>query len=386
MSLRGETAFAPPSGPVVQFEYIFAPVLNDDGNVEAVAGSARDITERKAIEHVNWQTENYDVLTGLPNRRLFHDRLAQDLMHTGRVSVLLALLFIDLERFKEANDRFGHDAGDILLRLVADRLRSCVRKTDTVARLGGDEFTVILNGVADSEHAGMIAEKILKKLARVFHILKNTLHISASIGTALAPQHVFAPEQLIKNADKAMYMAKKLGRNRCNLFSVDKNKEQSERARLRLIEDLHDALEQHRLSIYYQPIFDLQSGRPIKAEALLRWDHPKIGLMLQAQFIRLAEDAALVDAFDEIGNWVFAEAALRSREWSLLSGASFQIGINLSARQFTDHCNCMSWGAYIKTLGLAAHCVSIDIREDALLKGTIDVNERINQRHCRTLH
>jgi diguanylate cyclase (GGDEF)-like protein/PAS domain S-box-containing protein len=216
---HGEIPYTRPSGEVRCYDYIFVPVLGKDGAVEAVAGTLRDITERKAAEDKNWQKANYDLLTGLPNRHLFLDRLEQDVKHAGRIGAPIALLFIDLDHFKEANDKFGHDVGDLLLRFAADRIRSCVRQTDTVARLGGDEFTVILQDQTDAEHAGIVAEKIAKELASPFQISKNTINISASIGITLSSQAASAPEQLMKNADVAMYAAKSAGRNRVGFFS-----------------------------------------------------------------------------------------------------------------------------------------------------------------------
>ena len=218
VKFNGEMPYAALSGPRRVYDYIFVPVLNKEDAVEAVAGTARDITKRKAVEEGNWEKANYDVLTGLPNRRLFSDRLNQDLKHAGRIDTSIALLFIDLDGFKEANDRFGHDAGDVLLRLAADRIRSCVRETDTVARLGGDEFTVILQDLTDTGDAEIVAAKLVRELANPFQVLKEIIHISASIGVALSSHDVSTPECLVKNADLAMYVAKAAGRNRFSFF------------------------------------------------------------------------------------------------------------------------------------------------------------------------
>ena len=373
---RGDISYTAPGREVEFYDFIFAPVLTKRGKVEAVAGTARNITQRKASENRNWQKANYDLLTGLPNRRLFGDRLNQSVKHTGRTGAPIALLFIDLDHFKEANDSFGHEAGDILLRLVADRIRSCVRATDTVARLGGDEFTVILQDLIDKQHVEIVAEKILKELATPFQVNDNTLHISATIGVTLCPQDANSAEQLIKNADQAMYAAKNAGRNRFNFFLP--NQEQSAEPSTRLIADLHVALMQQQLEVYYQPILDISTGRIVKAEALLRWNHPQLGLMLPGQFMGLAEKAGLMN---EIGNWVFTEAALHSRLWSALLGMPFQININLSAKQFIDHDYTSSWGAYIKSLGLASHSLSVDIKEEVFLNEWANVSDRIVALH-----
>ncbi len=376
---RGEMSSNEASGDVEFYEYIYAPVLDEQGKVAAVAGSARNITDRKATADINWQKANYDLLTGLPNRRLFRDRLEQNVKHAGRNGAPIALLFVDLDHFKEVNDKFGHEAGDLLLRLVADRLRSCVRGTDTVARLGGDEFTVILQDLVGTEHVEIVAGKILKELASPFQIFNDAVHVSASIGIALSPHDAHTPEHLVKNADQAMYVAKNAGRNQFSFFCPDQT--QSDGARLRLISDLRGALAQHQLAVYYQPIFDMADGRIIEAEALLRWNHPEMGLMLPGQFIGPAEEAGLMKEMNEIGNFVFTEAAMRSREWSALLGMPFHISINMSAMQFSTYPNTMNWGAYLKSLGLAVDSISVDIKEQVLLNGSAGVSDRIVDLH-----
>ena len=221
---RGEMSYKTRSGKWEFYDYIFVPALDDKGMVEAIAGTAHNITDRKVMEDQHWHDANYDLLTGLPNRRFFLDRLEHDIKNAARIGSLTALLFIDLDHFKEANDQYGHDAGDLLLRLVTERLRSCVRETDMVARMGGDEFTVILQNLMDTKYAELVAGKILLELARPFEILDNTLHISASIGITYFPQDASTAEELIKNADLAMYMAKHAGRNRFCFFSSVKQR------------------------------------------------------------------------------------------------------------------------------------------------------------------
>jgi diguanylate cyclase (GGDEF)-like protein/PAS domain S-box-containing protein len=217
--VRGEVHFTPPSGREDLYEYIFGPVFDDEGALEAVAGTSRNITDRKAVELRNWKLANFDPLTGLPNRCLFRDRLEQEVRHAARVGAPIALLFIDLDKFKEANDQYGHDAGDLLLQYASARMRTCVRETDTVARLGGDEFTIILQDLSVTGHAENVARKVLEQMEKPFHIKQQEIRISASIGIALAPDDADTPDALIKDADLAMYASKAAGSNCYSFYS-----------------------------------------------------------------------------------------------------------------------------------------------------------------------
>lgn len=216
---RGEIGYPKPSGHSEFYEYLFVPLIDQDGAVEAVIGTAHNITERKAKEDEAWHKAHHDQLTGLPNRRLFLDRLEQDIKHGAQIGSSTALLFIDIDYFKEANDQLGHDAGDGLLRIIADRLHASIREADSVARLGGDEFCVILQGLINTTPVERVAEKILTALASPFHVLNNIIHLSASIGIAFSPQDANTSEDLIKKADQAMYTAKSAGRNQFSFFS-----------------------------------------------------------------------------------------------------------------------------------------------------------------------
>lgn len=208
---RGEVTIRSASGNEHVIEYLFAPIMDSDGNIEAVAGNSRDITDRKAWERTLWKHANHDHLTGIPNRRLFIDRLGQAIKRVRRSRGLLALLYIDLDRFKDANDYLGHDGGDALLKEAAKRIASCIRETDTVARLGGDEFTVILMDVGDRNHVEGVSRAILTRLARPFSIDNETVRISGSIGIALYPDHGNGVDDLMSYADQAMYTAKSGG-------------------------------------------------------------------------------------------------------------------------------------------------------------------------------
>jgi diguanylate cyclase (GGDEF)-like protein/PAS domain S-box-containing protein len=219
-AVRGEIKYRTEAGITTFYEYILTPIFDAVGEVDAIAGTERDITERKSFEEAAWHQANYDLLTDLPNRSLFRDRLEQQVMLSERTGNLAALFFIDLDKFKEANDTLGHEAGDQLLKQAATRIRSCVRQNDTVARIGGDEFTVILTDFKEVSHVKKIANKVLKELAKPFPISGKKVSISGSIGISLLPQDSTNPEDLITNADQAMYTAKDNGRNNFKFFSL----------------------------------------------------------------------------------------------------------------------------------------------------------------------
>ncbi|WP_445228952.1 putative bifunctional diguanylate cyclase/phosphodiesterase [Duganella rhizosphaerae] len=310
------------------YEGLLIPVFDEAGNFEAIAATARDVSERKAMEDRIKRNANYDSLTGLPNRRLFRDRLEREVKRSARADVPCALLFIDLDGFKDVNDRLGHAAGDQLLQQAAQRIRHCVREVDTVARLGGDEFTVILTEVTRTAHVEILAQQILAELAKPFSVLDSDVQVSGSMGITLCPQDGGTPDELLKNADQAMYAAKAAGRNRFGFFTLEMRN--AAWARLRVIDELRNALADRRLFLHYQPIVDLASDRIVKAEAQLRWLHPDSGLMSAEAFIGLAEETGLIG---EIGVWVHSEALAHAHKWCALSGASFQVSIHKSATE-----------------------------------------------------
>jgi diguanylate cyclase (GGDEF)-like protein/PAS domain S-box-containing protein len=370
---RGEMPYMLFSGEKATYEYLFMPVINEEGAVEAIAGTARDITERKASEEKIRRSANYDFLTGLPNRSLFHDRLEQEVKRSERTGLPIALLFIDLDGFKEVNDRLGHHAGDQLLQQTAHRISRSVRGTDTVARIGGDEFTVILGEVNNTSHVDILAQQILEELAKPFSILNKEVGISGSIGITLFPQDASTADDLVKNADQAMYVAKNAGRNRFSFFTTAMR--HSAWARLTVIDELRHALPQHQLAVYYQPIIDLFAEGVFKAEALLRWNHPRSGMMLPGEFIGLAEEIGLIG---EIGEWVLDEAVTRARRWSALLGAPFQISVNKSPMEFISKAPMTNWSARLAELGLAWNSISVEITEGVLLTASPSVKEKLS--------
>jgi diguanylate cyclase (GGDEF)-like protein/PAS domain S-box-containing protein len=332
-----------------------------------------DITEKKLAEETIWQQANYDILTNLPNRRLLRDRLQQELKRTQRSGHMLALFFIDLDRFKEVNDTHGHDFGDMLLIEAARRVSDCVRDTDTVARLGGDEFTVTLLNLVDMSRVEEVARTILAALAHPYHLGRETAYLSASIGITVYPEDGEDLETLLKNADQAMYVAKAEGRNRLAFFT--RTLQDAAQKRQLLIRDLRLALPEGQLQVHYQPVVEAGSGRIVKAEALLRWRHPQRGLVPPDEFIALAEDVGLIN---EIGDWVFREVAQQAASWQQ-AGYDFQIGINKSPRQFVIGNSQETWLDHLRHIGAAPSWLVIEITEGLLLDERSEVTDKLRK-------
>lgn len=368
MVYRGEIPCIPSSSvAMATYEGLLIPVFDEAGNLEAIAATARDVSERRAMEDRIRRSASYDSLTGLPNRSLFRDRLEREVKRSARTDVPCALLFIDLDGFKEVNDRLGHAAGDLLLQQAAQRICRCVRDVDTVARLGGDEFTVILSEVNRTSHVEILAQQILEELAKPFSILDNEVQVSGSMGITLFPQDADTLDDLLKNADQAMYAAKAAGRNRFGFFTIGMRN--AAWARLRIIDELRHALSDHRLFLYYQPIFDLTSDRIVKAEAQLRWQHPESGLVSAEGFIGLAEEAGLIS---EIGEWVHGEALAHAQKWCVMRGVPFQVSIHKSAAELMINTS-TDGGAGLRGEGLL-----IEIKEDVLLHGSPAMKARLD--------
>lgn len=346
---------------------------DESGRPVRFTGTMSDISEKKASEELVWRHASFDSLTGLPNRRLFRDRLEQELRRAHRSSIEVALLFIDLDHFKEVNDLLGHDAGDQLLLQVAERLSSCVRDTDTVARLGGDEFTVILTDLHDHPHIEHLAQKIIQALGKPFQLKNEIAHISASVGITLYPTDATSSEELIRNADQAMYAAKEGGRNHFRFFTKAMQKEVQHRARL--IRDLRKALASNQLEVHFQPIVNLRSQEICKAEALLRWKHPRLGLVGPAQFIPLAEESGLIH---EIGDWVLSESARWADRWSIARRAPFEISVNRSPVQFLPSTPA-DWVALLEAMKLSTRCIAVEITEGVLLNASENVAKTLDR-------
>lgn len=346
---------------------------NNDGQPVRLVGTHVDITEKKKSEELIWLQANFDELTGLPNRNMFQDRFYQETKKSHRTGLSLALLFIDLDHFKEINDTLGHSTGDILLKEAAKRLGNCVRESDTVARFGGDEFTVILGELSHPDYVTQTIQNILQTLAKPFQLGDHVSYLTASIGIAVYPDDADNIEDLLKNADQAMYQAKDNGRNRYCFFTPSMQK--TAQTRMWMINELRDALSNRQFWVAYQPIVELTSGNIRKAEALIRWSHPSQGLISPAEFIPLAESTGLILG---IGNWIFQQAATQAQHWRSLFHPDFQISVNKSPAQFqTVAKHHTSWLNYIEQAHLPGQSIVIEITEGLLLDASGIVTEKL---------
>ncbi len=348
-------------------------IFNEDNTPQRRVALFSDITQKKASDELIWQQANFDPLTGLPNRRMFHDRLEQEIKKAHRNNLPLGLLFLDLDGFKAVNDTLGHSMGDELLKEATTRLLDCVRETDTVARLGGDEFTIILTNLDETHSVERVAKAILAKLVQAFILGEHCAHVSASIGITLYPSDADNVGDLLKNADQAMYAAKDQGRNRFNYFT--QAMQETVQNHLRIATDLRIALAEHQFELYYQPIINLATGSLHKAEALIRWHHPEQGLISPAKFIPIAEETGIII---DIGDWVFRNAATQVARWRKLYCPQFQISVNKSPVQFGNRQTPYQiLLAYLDELGLPGDSIVVEITESLLLKPSATTSEKL---------
>lgn len=342
------------------------------GRIHQYVSVFSDITERKRNEELIWKQANFDALTELPNRHLMHERLKQEMKKSLRAGYQLAVLFIDLDRFKEVNDTFGHAKGDLLLVSAARRIVSRLRDTDTVARLGGDEFTVILPDFGSFSVLERLAQSLINDLSEPYELGDDEYgYVSASIGVTVYPDDALDIDGLLKQADQAMYVAKSEGRNRVSYFTSSMQDES--RDKQLLIGDLRQALRRGQLEVYYQPILELRSGRIVKAEALLRWKHPQRGVISPVTFIPLAEDTGLIH---DIGDWVAQQALNDVLLCRQRHGRDIQISINKSPIQF-ERSGKGAWMERLMALGLPSNCIIVEITESSLLSKSPRIKQQL---------
>jgi diguanylate cyclase (GGDEF)-like protein/PAS domain S-box-containing protein len=311
------------------FDMLTIPLFNADGSRKNLVLVGRDITERKMAAARIHHLAHHDSLTDLPNRVLFQERLRQALAQAKRGGGQLALMFLDLDKFKDINDTLGHHIGDLLLKAVAKRLKRCVRETDTVARLGGDEFAVILTNLADAADASTVAETIINSIADPFGLEDHEVLTSTSIGITVYPHDAASADQLLKNADLAMFRSKAEGRNNYHFYVAEMDAEVQ--ARKLLERDLRAAMGTEQLELHYQPLIELSTGEVVGCEALIRWNHPHRGWISPAEFIPVAEKSELIAP---LGRWILHRACLQGRAWLDEGLPPMKVAVNLSPAQF----------------------------------------------------
>lgn len=345
-------------------ELYVAPVRDRDGAVTNYIGIMNDISDQRRYEEQLVYQANHDPLTGLPNRNLLQDRLGQALaLESSRRRNPIGVMFLDLDNFKKINDTLGHTVGDMLLKAVANRLRNCVRGGDTVSRLGGDEYILILPNVKEMHDVTTVAKKLIGLFSTPFLLMGHELYITASIGIALFPSDGDTVDALLKNADAAMYHAKEQGKNNYQFYSEEMNTRVFERMALET--SLHRAIRQQEFLLYYQPRVDLRTGRISGVEALVRWNHPEMGLVSPARFIPLAEETGLIVP---IGEWVLRTACAQNKAWQEAGLPPLRMAVNLSARQFRQENLIQMVADVLAETGLDPRWLELELTESLLME------------------
>lgn len=340
-----------------------APIFDRSGAITGAVVTFHDVSEAQAMARKMAHLAEHDYLTSLPNRLLLQDRLTQAIAFAERHHTQVAVLFLDLDNFKHINDSLGHSAGDKLLVSVAKRLVAQVRQSDTVSRLGGDEFVVMVLEDTHEEHSTIAAEKIVRALAEPHHVAGNELHITTSIGISLFPSDGANAEVLLKNADTAMYHAKKKGRNNYQFFNAEMNARAVER---HVIEaELRRAIRLNEFVLHYQPKVDLLSGRVTGVEALIRWDHPERGIVFPESFIPVAEDSGLIV---QIGRIVLGQACAQGKAWQDEGIGPLSVAVNISALEFRDKDFLNNLTQITHTTGMDPRQLQLELTESVLMR------------------
>lgn len=350
-------------------------VRDKQGNIHRHIGVLSDISEQKEAQKTIHFQANFDELTGLPNRRLFRDRLDQEIKKARRNSAQVALLYIDLDNFKEINDTLGHAQGDNLLREAAQRIQGNLREVDTVARLGGDEFTVVLPYIKSNREVDIVAQKIIDSLAMPFELGSDLGYVSASMGITIFPFDGNENAALLQNADQAMYESKRLGKNRFSYYTP--TMQEASLQRLQLSNELRLALQHNELEMYFQPIHCLASSELVKAEALIRWHRPAGKFVGPDVFINLAEEIGLIG---EIGLFAFRSSVHQVRVWEEICQRPVSVAINLSPRQISGRqTDFDSWLTLLHEAGVPAKSITLEITEGTLLDDNPEVRSKISR-------
>ena len=362
-SLKADTILIKRDGSEFMIEDSASPIHDEFGVLNGVVVVFHDVSDAKSMSMKIAHLALHDFLTNLPNRALLNDRIAHSISISERNHSSIAILFIDIDNFKNINDSFGHSVGDRLLRSVSQCLTKCVRHADTVSRLGGDEFIILLTDLKDGNDSALTAEKILEELNQIDIKNKVNTKITASIGISTYPNDGDTPEQLIKNADTAMYYAKQSGRNNYQFYRPELDALTLER---QLIEtNLHIALEKNQFKLLYQPKFNLLTKKITGVEALIRWEHDDWGEMLPNSFISIAEDSGLIIP---IGNWVMQQACIQAKQWVDSGLPSLTIAINISAQEFLQKNFVDNVKSTLLESNISPHCLELEITESVLMQ------------------
>lgn len=363
MALYARSLLIRRDGCEAPIEDSVAPILDRHGQVTGAVVTFRDVSEAQAMARKMAHLAEHDYLTGLPNRLLLNDRLTQAIAYAERHHTAIAVLFLDLDNFKHINDSLGHSIGDALLESVSKRLVTQVRHSDTVSRLGGDEFVVLVLEDTNAEHSTITAEKIIRALSEPHHLSGNELHITTSIGISLFPADGADAETLIKNADTAMYHAKKKGKNNFQFFNGDMNARAVERQLTEV--ELRRAIEGNEFVLHFQPKVDLASGKVTGAEALIRWQHTQRGMVLPDAFIAVAEDSGLIV---HIGGIVLRKACEQLKEWLAAGFEEFVVSVNVSALEFRDRRFVNSVRQILVETGVPPNLLQLELTESVLMR------------------
>ncbi|WJQ82726.1 bifunctional diguanylate cyclase/phosphodiesterase [Brevibacillus brevis] len=347
---------------VIWTESKINPIMDEEGNVTKLLLVTRDVTDRKQYEETIHHLAYHDALTDLPNRRMYVQQLTKEMMQAKRFQSNLAVLFLDLDRFKDVNDSFGHDVGDMLLIEAAKRLQACLKPGDVVARLGGDEFTIMQNQLQDRSEATALAEQIMYQLQRPFELEGHISNISCSIGIALYPQDGDNPEDLLKRADMALYTVKSRGKNGYDFF--DPTMETKSLERILMENEMRKAIEQEQFQIYYQPKIDIATSAMTGMEALVRWVHPELGIIPPNRFIPIAEETGMILA---LGEWILKQACKQNKNWHD-QGYTLKVSVNLSARQIYQKDLVEMIKDILQETKLSPHWLELEITEGIFVK------------------
>ncbi|MCE5314994.1 MAG: EAL domain-containing protein [Armatimonadota bacterium] len=364
---HGEIILRRKNGDTAVEDVTITPIKNDAGAVERFIAIKRNVTEKKIYEKQLDHLAHHDHLTDLPNRLMFSDRLTQCIAQAARKGEKVAVLFLDLDQFKMINDTLGHTTGDILLKSVSERLQRCTREADMIARMGGDEFTAILCDIAAASDVEAITKRIIDVFSNPFIIAEKELFVTVSIGVGIYPTDGADVETLVKNADSAMYRAKEHGRNNCQFFNKAHNAAVAKR--MQIENSMRSAIERNEFILHYQPRTDITTENILGAEALIRWHHPKLGLVPPSQFIPIAEENGLIIP---ISDWVMGTACAQNKLWQTKGLSPITIAVNVSARHFLQDNLVDTVRETLEVTGLQPDHLELELTESVLMH-SIDI-------------